>query len=278
MIKVVLVRFDGSPSDDFRFAAAESLAKLFDAHVEGLFFNLLPEPILAEQNMSTELWTRMLQEAHDTGDEIERRLRKRLAGLVRSHDLRRFDVYPHERPVIASREARTADVFVGLRLSDTDAFVELRDVIEEVLFDSGRHLFLVVDEQPYEQGFDHALVAWNGSREASRALAEARPYLRKARMVTVLTVGRKDDLPEMAARPGEAVVRYLAHHGIPSSHEHVEGRGIDAATVITTEVGEKKVDLLVMGGYGHSRIREWLLGGTTYKLLRRAPVSLVIAH
>jgi hypothetical protein len=69
-------------------------------------------------------------------------------------------------------------VFLGLRLSDVDKTVELRDVVEEVLFESGKHLFLVADQKSFEQGFEHAIIAWNRSREAARSVAEALPYLR----------------------------------------------------------------------------------------------------
>ena len=208
---------------------------------------------------------------------MEVELAKRLRGIASSAELRRFDVYLHEQARIAARECRTADVFLGLRLSDTDSTVELHDVIEEVLFQSGRHLFLVAEEKTFEQGFEHAVIAWNRSREAARAVAEALPYLMKSGEVTIVVV-EHGVLPEPPMKPGDELIGYLACHGITASVRVASGRGLDTSAALLGEIGDQKADLLVMGGYGHSRLREWLLGGVTYKLLRKSLTSLIIAH
>jgi nucleotide-binding universal stress UspA family protein len=277
MIKVILVRLDGTSGDEFRLAASESLAKLFDAHTIGLFLNVLPEPALAEAGVSVEFQTRLLDQARERGKTMEVEFATRLRGMARSAECRRFDVYAHEQARVTARECRTADVFVGLRLSDTDKAVELHDVVEDVLFESGRHLFLVADQKPFEQGFENAIIAWNRSREAARAVAEALPYLTKSRAVTVVEI-EQGASPEMPAKRGDELVRYLHHHGISASIKVANERGLDTSSALLEVIGEQKADLVVMGAYGHSRLREWLLGGVTYKLLRKSPVSLVIAH
>ena len=277
MIKVILVRLDGTSGDEFRLAASESLAKLFDAHTVGLFLNVLPEPALAETGVSVEYWTRLLDQARERGNTMEVELRRRLRGMARSAECRRFDVYAHEQARVTARECWTADVLVGLRLSDTDKTVELHDVVEDVLFESGRHLFLVADQKPFEQGFEHAIIAWNRSREAARAVAEALPYLTKSRAVTVVEI-EQGASPEMPAKRGDELVRYLHHHGISASIKVANERVLDTSSALLEVIGEQRADLVVMGAYGHSRLREWLLGGVTYKLLRKSPVSLVIAH
>ena len=277
MIKVVLVRLDGTSGDEFRLAASESLSKVFDAHVVGLILNILPEPALAETGVSVEYWTRLVEQAREHGKELEYSLGKRLRAISPSSELRRFDVYAHEQARIASREARTADVFLALRLSDLDKTVELHDVVEEVLFESGRHLFLVADQKTFGQGFGHAVIAWNRSREAARAVAEALPYLARSRAVTVIVVDRSAEA-ELPAKQGEELVEYLRQHGINASIHVTKGRGLDTSSALLQEITDQKADLVVIGGYGHSRLREWLLGGVTYNLLRRSPVSLIIAH
>jgi len=169
-------------------------------------------------------------------------------------------------------------VLVGLRLSDDDGTIELHDVIEETLFEAGRHIFLVADQKTFDGGFEHSVVAWNGSREATRAVAEALPYLKKSKAVTVLRIGAETD-SILSAVQDDRLVAYLRRHGIIASLERVPHKGFqDIATVLIHEVVARKGDLLVMGGYGHSRLREWLLGGTTYRLLRKCPISLVMAH
>ena len=277
MIKVVLVRLDGTSGDELRLAASDSLAKLFDAHIVGLFLNLLPEPVLAESGVSLSYWARLVDEARERGQEVEAELGNRLRGITPSAELRRFDIYTHEQARVTARECRTADVFVGRRLSDADKTVEFQYVVEEVLFESGKHLFLVAEQKAFEQGFEHAIIAWNRSREAARAVAEALPYLAKSRAVTILVI-RRGAPPELPVNQGSELVRYLDHHGITASVRVANEGGRDTSSALLGEIGEQKADLLVMGGYGHSRLREWLLGGVTYDLLRKSPASLVMAH
>ncbi|MEZ2133155.1 MULTISPECIES: universal stress protein [unclassified Sinorhizobium] len=277
MIKVVLVRLDGSAGDEFRLEATESLATLFGAHVIGLFLNVLPAPSLVEPSLSLELWTGLMEQAREEGRKREAILRQRLSGLGPSTEMRRYDVYEHERALVTARECRIADVFVGLRLSDVDKTVELHDVIEEVLFQSGRHLFLAADQRTFDAGFEHAMIAWNGSREAARAVTEALPYLEKSLRVTVLFIER-GGAPPSRMKDGYELVTYLGRHGINAMLRIVDERGSDFCATLIAETVEGAVDLLVMGGYGHARLREWLLGGITYRLLRKSSVSLVIAH
>ena len=143
-------------------------------------------------------------------------------------------------------------------------------MIEGVLFGSGRHLFLVPDRKPTKTAFDHILVAWNDSRESTRALAEAMPYLHKAKTIAVVSVVDED--MEEGATIGTEAVTHLRRHGIEATLHHPKKRKGDVGAALIAEARRQKADLIVMGGYGHSRLREWLLGGVTYELLHEAPV------
>lgn len=278
MIKVLVVRIDGTSGDDFRLAATESLARLFNAHVVGLIINVLPEPTIVDSVVNVNDWSRLLDQARAEGREFEEKTKNRLRGLAPSSEVRRIDAYAHEQARLIARECRTADALVGLRLSDEDDAIELHDVVEEALFEAGRHIFLVADQKSFDGGFQHAVIAWNGSREATRAVAEALPYLEKSKAVTVLRIGAGTE-SILAATQDDRFIAYLRRHGINAALERVAQKGLsDIATVLVDEVVARKGDLLVMGGYGHSRLREWLLGGTTYRLLRKSPVSLIMAH
>lgn len=277
MIRVILVRLDGTPGDEFRLLACEGLATLFDAHVVGLFLNVLPEPSLAGSGTTLEFWTRAMDQARERGKTMQAEFTSRLRDMMRSSECRRFDVYPHEQAWVTARECRTADVFVGLRLNETDETLERRDVVEEVLFQSGGHLFLVAEDRSFEHGFEHALIAWNQSREAARAVTEALPYLLVSRQVTVVMIGQRG-APEFPPKQGEDLVGYLHQHGIQASINITHEARLDTTSTLLQVVRELDADLVVMGGYGHSRLREWLLGGVTYKLLRKSPVPLIIAH
>jgi nucleotide-binding universal stress UspA family protein len=275
MIKDVMVRLDGTRADDVRLAAVDQIAEYFDSHVIGLYLNVLPLVMPTEGDSASAVESvRLVDQARLTGDKIEGEIRLRLARLQKPVELRRFDTFSNTAGDIAAREGRTADVFVAIRPNGTSG--EPEQLIESVLFGTGRHLFLVPGRKNATPVFDHVMIAWNGSREAARAVSEALPYLRKAEIVSIVIVD--DDEPaEDRATVGQDLVEHLLHHGIGAMVHRVMTDGHVGSTLIT-ESKRLKPDLIVMGGYGHSRLREWLLGGTTYEMLHKAPVPLLIAH
>jgi nucleotide-binding universal stress UspA family protein len=272
MIKDVMVCLEGTPDDEVRLAAVETIAGVFDSHVIGLFLNAVPSmaPVDAAGPGAA-----LLDEAREFGDGVEAELAKRLSRLNRSTEIHRIDVLADDLASTASREARGADAFVALR--PNGAPQEPEHLVEGVLFGSGRHLFLVPDGRAPTAPFDRILIAWNGSRESARALAEAMPYLYKAKATTVMVVDEGCPV-ELQALIGTDAVNHLQRHGIDASLRRVRDRKHDVAAALVEEAERSKADLMVMGGYGHSRLREMLLGGVTYDLLHQAPVPLVIAH
>jgi nucleotide-binding universal stress UspA family protein len=275
MIKDVMVRLDGTAADEVRLAAANDIADLFQSQVIGLFLNVLPVVIAAEDGIGAIRAAELLQKAREAGDSIEARLTQRLARLQKPMELRRFDILNDAVGDVAAREARAADTFVALR--PNGASQEPEYLVESVLFGSGRHIVLVPNRKPTKAMADRILVAWNGTRESARALAEALPYLQKAQQTTVVVV---DDEPPTKAQAmlGKDAVNHLKHHGIKAALHYARLRNHDVGATLIAEARRLKADLIVMGGYGHSRLREWLLGGATYELLHRAPVPLLIAH
>jgi nucleotide-binding universal stress UspA family protein len=273
MIKDIMVRLEGTAVDEPRLAAATRIAEMFDGHVTGLFLNLMPTVLPEDGSASSAaLWAQLIEKAHKAGDTIEANLLKRLS---RPAMLRRFDVFEDTIGDIAARQARAADTFIAHTLARNDGASDEQAVVEGVLFGSGRHLFLIASRHAAQPAFEHVLVAWNGSRESSRALGEALPYLHKARHATVVVVHEEQPV-EAEAVLGSEAVEHLGHHGIKAELHHVTSNDVPDALI--GEAKRREADLIVMGGYGHSRMREWLLGGATYELLRRAPVPLVIAH
>lgn len=119
----------------------------------------------------------------------------------------------------------------------------------------------------------HAMVAWNGSLSASAALRAAAPLLKLAGEVTIVEVS---DGP--VERPAEEAAAYLAHHGIKPVVRVLSNRGAAPATVLLDEVTDRDPAYLVMGGFGHRRFVEALLGGVTRTMLNHSPVPLLMAH
>ena len=276
MIKDVMVHLDGTAADEARLAAVDEIAELFQSRIIGLFLNVLPLLAPEEENgLSAVQSVNLIDLAREAGDKMEIKLTQRLARLQKPVELRRFDGFVDTIADIAAREARTADAFVTLR--PNGASPEPERMVESVLFGSGRHLLLVPHRRSAKVALDHILLAWNGSRESARAMAEAMPYLRKAQAVTVIVV---DDEPpvEQNALEGVSAVDHLKQHDVSAVLHHARARKGDVGATLMTEAKQRKANLIVMGGYGHSRLREWLLGGATYELLHGAHVPLLIAH
>jgi nucleotide-binding universal stress UspA family protein len=275
MIKDVMLRLDGTAADEARLAAVNHIADLFDSQVIGLFINVLPVVIAAEDGIGATRAAELLQAAREAGDKVEAKLRERLNRLQKPVELRRFDILSDAAENVVAREARAADTFVALRPNGVPQ--EPEHLVESVLFGSGRHLFLVPDRRPAKAVFERVMLAWNGSRESARALAEALPYLHHAAEAAVVVV---DDEPPTEAKVvlGLDAVNHLKHHDINAVLHRVRMRDNDVGMTLITEARRLKADLIVMGAYGHSRVREWLLGGATHTLLHKAPIPLLIAH
>jgi nucleotide-binding universal stress UspA family protein len=148
------------------------------------------------------------------------------------------------------------------------------DLIEAVLFGSGRPALIVPSRYSLSQ-LRTILIAWDEGRPAARAVADAMPLLAMAERVEVVTVGhqRGDQ-----TRHSSTMVRHLARHGLEAHLTNLaNGRGGVAGTLLS-HAAEWKADLIVMGGYGHSRLREIVLGGTTRRILQTTTVPVLMAH
>lgn len=274
MIKDVMVRLDGSAADDVRLSVARDLADAFDGQLVALFINELPH-IVPDEGIGVPDSVELITQAREAGDATEAKLNDRLAQIRKRFELRRFDVFSDVVPDVAAREARSADAFVAIRPNGGGE--ESERIVEGVLFGSGHHLLLIPQQRSAPPAFEHIVVAWNGSREAARALAEAMPYLHRAKHVSVVSVVEDHDI-EHEAMLGEDAVLHLAHHGIQAALRHVPLKDRDVARTLLAEAQRRDADLIVLGGYGHSRVREWLLGGVTHTLMHQSPVPLLLAH
>lgn len=172
-----MVWLDGGISDEIRLAAVEDLARRLESEaVIGLYLN----PLALPGAIDAEITADILDQARKIGDQTEAALAKRLSLIDRPVEIRRFDVLADDVANVAAREARSADTFVALRPNGS---MDPDDLVEGVLFGSGRSIFLVPETERPRITFDRILVAWNGSREAARAWAKAcRSYIRLPRL------------------------------------------------------------------------------------------------
>jgi nucleotide-binding universal stress UspA family protein len=149
---------------------------------------------------------------------------------------------------------------------------------EAIIFGSGRPTLLMPAQSQSERPFalDHVVVAWDFSRTAARAVADALPLLVGARQVSVVTVSGEKKID--SKRSGEELARYLAEHGANVVLEDVKAKGHPIGEVLEAYVTSVQADLLVMGAYGHSRLREFVLGGATRSVLSHQIVPVMLSH
>lgn len=150
-----------------------------------------------------------------------------------------------------------------------------RGLIEALLINSGRPLLVV---PPGRDAFScrRIILAWDGSAKAARAAADALPFLQTAEGVDVVSVTGEKDLPDTVM--GAEIAPHLSRHGVKVTVHCLAAAGGDAAQAIRNAATRFEADMIVMGGYVHSRLREMALGGVTQSLLRRSPVPLLMAY
>lgn len=174
-----------------------------------------------------------------------------------------------------AKRARTRDLCI---VPVADRLDGQRFIAEEVIFSSGRPVLLFRPGQAdlLSGGLSTVVLAWDGSRSAAHAMAEAIPVMLKAREVRVLTV--INEKPDARRGLGDDAVRHLKLHGVNAVAEEVDASGRRIGGVLEDYVAKCGSDLLVMGAYGRSRVREFILGGATEHMLHDPKVPLFLSH
>lgn len=186
----------------------------------------------------------------------------------------RTRTYPGGAGELAAEQARLHGfVIVPLRPGD-GASVPLA---EAVIFGSGRPVLVLPPGPPDSVArLDRAIVAWDGSRAAARAMADALPFLARCEAVSVIAVAGEKRLPDRS--DPLAAAQALARWGVQARAERVDARGQTAGAALSALLRERGANLLVMGGYGHSRLRDFVLGGATRSILADPPVPALLSH
>lgn len=276
-MKDILVHLDGSGADETRITHASALADTFAAHLTGLLLNIIPTPVFpTEDGVAYAAYLDQTQAAVRTkGDQDEERLLSLLKAHTALARLVRRDLFNDAVWSVVAKQARVSDLFVALQPYGANA--GRSDVVESALFESGRAIYVVPTQSSPTAALRSVLIAWNDTPGCAHAVAEAMPVLMKAEEVAVVTIdGADDDSGEVKGATGD-IVSHLMRCGITAELRHVGRRGCVSDTLLD-EVDVSGTDLLVMGGYGHSRLREWIIGGATRDCLMRCPVPILLAH
>jgi nucleotide-binding universal stress UspA family protein len=275
--KDLLVHVDDSKGCAARVEAAVELAIAHDAHLTGVY--LLTDPA-ASSFVEGYL-------PQDVVDMLQRQARERAdAALGRFAEVARRNQISFETRIdrvlytamaeALATNARYADLAI-LGQADPDAAEGPDYLPEEVTLASGRPSLVIPYIGPGATFGQRVSVAWDASREAARAVNDALPILERAQAVGVVTVNPREGPFGHGEHPGADIALHLARHGIKVEVQRVESRDVDVANTILSHIADRSSDLLVMGAYGHSRLRELVLGGVTRTILHDMTVPVLMA-
>jgi nucleotide-binding universal stress UspA family protein len=281
--KDLLVVLDDAKTYGTRLDVAVHVASGFGAHLAGLFVHEPPTiPAWAQSEgqayvrSPSDYLEKHRQAWRAAALEARQRFRARADAAGITTEWRE-----HEGDVVemAILHARYTDmVIVGQMEPELRAGRPAREVPERLLLGVGRPILVV----PYAGAFntvgERVLVAWNGSREATRAVHDALPFLQSAGHVTVLTITHRHGMVGDGEGPGADLAWHLARHGVKAEAAGLTAEDVAVAPMLLSRVADLQADLLVMGGYGHSRMREIILGGVTHEILRSMTVPTVLSH
>jgi nucleotide-binding universal stress UspA family protein len=266
-------------------AYAEAIAAAADGHVAGLMFGFMsPYPATVYMEATPDIWLAAQQRAMEEANEVEKRLKARLAFSTLGTELRRKDVMGGEAGSILAVYGRYADAVVigwsrkgGKKDGKRDGTDFERDLLRGVLFESGRPVILIPEAYKAKEPPRRILVAWSPVREATRAVHDALPLLQGADLVTILAVAEGGNISG-EEDVGADIARHLARHDIKTDVKHVPSGGRTAQMVIADEARYLGADLIVLGGYGHSRLSEWAFGGVTRDMMDDLRTPVLMAH
>ena len=278
MIKDIVLHLSTRASHTGTLDYAVSVARAFEAHLAGIAFALDPivPPAMGVGDAVPPAWIDeqrgQATAAADAAIAAFEEAARRDAILAES---RRLDASLSGAARLFGEIARRFDLAIVRQAEpDTGPLEEL--IVEAALFEAGRPVLVVPYVHRAALRLDRVMVCWDGSRSAARALGDAMPLLTRARAVEVVSVlgdrGKADEIP------GADIGEHLARHDLKVEVNRIPAIDGDVMDAILSHAADAGTDLLVMGGYGHSRLREFVLGGVTRGILKTMTVPSIMSH
>ncbi|MGV3633566.1 MAG: universal stress protein [Pseudorhodoplanes sp.] len=276
MLRNILVNLTPNRPQDPAADYAISLASAFGSHLTGLAFALEPAiPASAMGGIAGDVIDSAIAESEQHAKDAIARFdaAAKKQGLL--SETQRVTALLADAANRFGQIARHFDMSVVMQ-PDPDSNTGNDLFVESALFGSGRPVVVVPYIQKEPAKLDHIVCCWDGSKTASRAIGDALPLLARSKTVELLIVtspgeGRHEEVgAEMAA--------HLARHKLNVTLQRITSGNIDVGNAILSYAADRTADFLVMGGYGHSRWREFLLGGVTRQLLSSMTVPTLMSH
>ncbi len=275
----LILAITGTRGDAGALTDAVSLASRMGAHLTVVQTIHLPVTMIEPWGM---MGGSIVGELHDElrakGEHQAAKLRQRLEREGISFEVRTIETQLPDPSRTVAMHARHADMaLVAGPAEDGDA-AAARDFFASLLLESGRPVLVLPAQHAPMALPQRVLLAWQPTREATRALHNAMPLLRATSTIDVVMVDPTSGETRHGQDPGVDIATHLARRGFNADVVALPANGQSVATVLLRRAAESGAQLLVAGGYGHSRLREWTLGGTTRELLDASPVPMLFAH
>jgi nucleotide-binding universal stress UspA family protein len=276
MIKDVVAGLSAGGPRDVAADYAVSVGAAFEAHVTGIAFAYEPVvPGTAMGGFPYEFIESARTEGRNAAQAAMARFEKAANASGVPCESRLFETTLAGAADLFGRCARRFDLSVVKQVEPNSVAGEDL-VIEAALFQSGRPVIIVPYIQTAGLALDRVLLAWDGSRTAARAIGDAMPILARARVVEVIIVAT--ERAEQDKIMGADLGRHLARHDLKVEVKRIVASDTDVANTILSYAADVSADLIVMGGYGHSRLREFVLGGATRAILESMTVPVLMSH
>ena len=276
MIKDLVVNLTVGEGSDVAGPFAISIAEAFEAHVAAVAYSY--EPVIPPTVMGS-IPAAFIEEQR----EVNEKAATDALGTFNSAAERSGVSF--ESRIMTASLAGASDTFGSIaRRFDLSVIAQAEPekvqpeelIVEGALFGSGRPVVVVPYIQKSGLKLDRVMVCWDASRNAARAVADAMPFLRKAKAIDVVIVA--SERPKGDEIPGADIGQHLARHNLKVDVKRIVATDTDVASTILSHAADSSADFVVMGGYGHSRLREFILGGATRGILGSMTLPVLMSH
>jgi nucleotide-binding universal stress UspA family protein len=276
MIKDLIVNLSVAGGRDVAGPYALSLAETFDAHAAAIAFSY--DPVIPATVMGG-IPASLIDQQRTDND-------KAAADAVARFDAAaKREGISFESRVMSASVPGAADMFGTMARrfdlsvvaqTDTDRLAPDEVIVEGALFGSGRPVVVVPYIQKTGVTLDRVMIAWDASRNAARAVADALPLLAKAKAIDVVLVA--SERPKSDEIEGADIGQHLARHDLDVEVKRIVATGTSVADTLLSHAADTGADFMVMGGYGHSRLRQFILGGVTRGILSSMTIPVLMSH
>jgi nucleotide-binding universal stress UspA family protein len=252
------------------------LASRFQSHLIGIHAEALPVPYTSATGFpDTEFLQVSADMNRERADKLQAAFLKRIEDSGLSFEWRSLESFSGDSALTGISSVRAADLIIA---AQREASGDPSADVDSLVYDAGRPVLVVPHAGPFVTTFKRVLLAWNGSKEAARAAFDALPFIIEAEKTDILVIDPPDTLDESPEASGAEIASALSRHGANVSVSVQKSGGTSVDDIIQNRVAESGADLLVLGAYSHSWLRQLLFGGVTRTVLRTAQVAVFLSR